>query len=979
MADNEAGSRSDDPTHAAPSARVGGMLGSSLLQPTELEPQKKRGVGRFSTADVTLDHHALFDATPTPLLVVAPPDWTIVAANKARVEITGIKREDIVGQKLFEAFPDDPDDPEATGVRNLSASLQRVLATGKADTMPLQLYPLRNAAGEFVDRWWSPVNTPVLGRNGEVTLVIHRVEEVTDLVRMREEAAARDKYALEQQALIDQQRRNETALRASEARFRAAVEATNGVLWTNDAAGRMNGEQHGWGALTGQSQAEYQGYGWASAVHPDDAQPTIEAWNAAVSNRRQFLFEHRVKRRDGVWRRFAIRAAPVLDDAGQIREWVGIHTDITDANRAQTRFRQLAETIDDVFYVFEIEEGCMSYVSPAYETIWRQASDELHADPLAYMRRVHPDDRHRTDRALALQRAGKDSVVRYRLVFDDGQVRHIHDRAYVTADPDTGARRVVGIAEDVTEQMLAHELQREGEERFRVFAQFMPIHVWSSRPDGYLDWFNGQVYAYCGGELGTLDGARWTAAVHPEDLQVASKAWTEALATGKRYEAEFRVRRADGVYRHFLVRADPVTTADGRIKLWVGTNTDIEDQKLQTAALAHLNATLEDKVAERTRDLTATETALRQAQKMEAMGQLTGGVAHDFNNLLTPIIGSLDMLLRRGVGTDRERRLIDGALQSADRAKTLVQRLLAFARRQPLQPVAVDLTALMSGMADLVASTVGPNIHVRLDLADGLPPANADPNQLEMALLNLCVNARDAMPDGGTLTIGASRDSVRVADAAGLRLGHYVRLWVADTGTGMDAETLARAVEPFFSTKGVGKGTGLGLSMVHGLAAQLGGGLTVDSKVGRGTMIELWLPLSLGAPEVRNGVGSSPSTATSRGRVLLVDDEDLVRMSTSDMLTDMGFEVIEVSSAEQALTLLDADGVDLVITDHLMPGMSGAELAREVRERSLDLPVLIVSGYAEIEGIAPHFPRLTKPFRQSELAEIISGLQRTSE
>ena len=374
-------------------------------------------------------------------------------------------------------------------------------------------------------------------------------------------------------------------------------------------------------------------------------------------------------------------------------------------------------------------------------------------------------------------------------------------------------------------------------------------------------------------------------------------------------------------------------------------------------------------------ELTAAQEALRQSQKMEAMGQLTGGVAHDFNNLLTPIIGSLDMLVRRELGSERERRLIDGALRSAERAKTLVQRLLAFARRQPLQPTSVDVKALVSGMAELIASTSGPKIDVRVQLADDLPPAMADANQLEMAILNLAVNARDAMPDGGILTISAARDSVRSGHPSKLRQGHYVRLSVADTGIGMDQETLTRAIEPFFSTKGIGKGTGLGLSMVHGLASQLDGGLTISSTPGEGTIIDLWLPVSLvGAKDEKRTFGAS-SRPAARGTALLVDDEDLVRMSTADMLIDLGYSVIEASSAEDALRVV-GEGLspDLLVTDHLMPGMTGVELARSLRALRPELPVLIISGYAEAEGIAPEIPRLTKPFRNSELAESLSGL-----
>jgi CheY-like chemotaxis protein/two-component sensor histidine kinase len=360
---------------------------------------------------------------------------------------------------------------------------------------------------------------------------------------------------------------------------------------------------------------------------------------------------------------------------------------------------------------------------------------------------------------------------------------------------------------------------------------------------------------------------------------------------------------------------------------------------------------------------------------MEAMGQLTGGVAHDFNNLLTPIIASLDMLLRRGVGSERERRLMDGALQSAERAKTLVQRLLAFARRQPLQPGPVDVARLVGGMAELIASTSGPRVDVRVELPPDLPPVLADANQLEMAVLNLAVNARDAMPEGGVLTIGAARESVRGAHRAALRPGHYVCLTVRDTGVGMDEATLARAVEPFFSTKGVGRGTGLGLSMVHGLASQLGGGLALASRPGQGTAVQLWLPISAVATEDAGQIPAAAAAPRALGTALLVDDETLVRLSTADMLMDLGYEVVEAASAEQALQLV-REGLrpDLVVTDHLMPGLSGLDLARELRSSRPGLPVLIVSGYAEMEGIAPGVPRLSKPFRAAELAERLATL-----
>lgn len=388
------------------------------------------------------------------------------------------------------------------------------------------------------------------------------------------------------------------------------------------------------------------------------------------------------------------------------------------------------------------------------------------------------------------------------------------------------------------------------------------------------------------------------------------------------------------------------------------------------ASMRAVNHRLQEEIANRRK----AEEALLQAQKMEAMGQLTGGVAHDFNNLLTPILGSLDMLQRRKIGGEREQRLIDGALQSAERAKTLVQRLLAFARRQPLQSRAVDVAGLISGLGELLASTCGPQVAVGLDLAPGLPPAIADPHQLEMALLNLGVNARDAMPEGGRLTLAARVETVAADHPAALTPGDYIRISVTDTGTGMDEATQRRAIEPFFSTKGIGKGTGLGLSMVHGLVSQLQGGMVLHSAQGEGTSIDLYLPASAEQAPQAMPTDSLTPRLRGAGTVLLVEDEDLVRASTADILIDLGYQVVEARSGEEALRRASNTRFDLVLTDHLMPGMTGVELVDRLRRSHPDTPVVIVSGYAEASGIAPDQPRLTKPFRRDDLAALLAAL-----
>ncbi len=440
--------------------------------------------------------------------------------------------------------------------------------------------------------------------------------------------------------------------------------------------------------------------------------------------------------------------------------------------------------------------------------------------------------------------------------------------------------------------------------------------------------------------------------MHPDDTAPTLAAIETMARTARPTRFENRIATRDGDWKwiEWTVAPEP----DGVNFIAVGRD------------LSHAKA--------REAELQTAQEALRQSQKMEAMGSLTGGVAHDFNNLLTPIVGSLDLLHRKGLGSDRERRLIDGALQSAERARTLVQRLLAFARRQPLQAIAVDVPLLVQGMRDLIGSTLGPTIALNLDAASDLPLAKADPNQLEMALLNLAVNARDAMPEGGTLTIAVTRESI-LEPRPGLTRGHYIRVSVRDTGIGMDEKTRARAVEPFFSTKGIGKGTGLGLSMVHGLAAQLGGALTIDSEVGQGTIIALWLRVGNDLPEVEQRSAQAIEHHDARGVALLVDDEDLVRMSTAHMLSEFGYDVVEAHSGEAALRMIE-DGLapNLLVTDHLMPGMTGAQLVETVKAIQPALPALIVSGYAEAEGIDPAVPRITKPFRSSELAETLSEI-----
>jgi signal transduction histidine kinase len=397
------------------------------------------------------------------------------------------------------------------------------------------------------------------------------------------------------------------------------------------------------------------------------------------------------------------------------------------------------------------------------------------------------------------------------------------------------------------------------------------------------------------------------------------------------------------------------------------------DVAKRTRELSAANERLQAEIAERR----VTEASLRQAQKMEAVGQLTGAIAHDFNNLLTAVLGSL-ALLRNYIPHDNHRaaRLLATASQGAERGAALTQRLLAFGRRQTLMPEAVDLPELINGMSALLNSSLGAGVRVVTRFPQVVAPVEIDANQLELAILNLAVNARDAMPAGGDITITARHEEEHRQAADGLPPGQYVVLSVIDAGQGMDEATLARAMEPFFTTKGVGRGTGLGLSMVHGFAAQSGGRFLLHSKVGVGTTAELWLPRARAASAPRGAAREAQDALQPQhGTVLVVDDDPLVLTSTAAMLEDLGYVTIEAIAGQEALERLGQNTqVDLVITDYAMPGMTGVQLADELHRLRPRLPVLLMTGHADLQGAASGgLERLAKPLRLETLAKALES------
>ncbi len=533
----------------------------------------------------------------------------------------------------------------------------------------------------------------------------------------------------------------------------------------------------------------------------------------------------------------------------------------------------------------------------------------------------------------------------------------------------------------------ALEALTASERRYRTLAEALPQLVWTSQPDGERDYFSRQWVEYTGIPEDKQFGSAWLdKVVHPQDRERVRERWMAAVRGRDDYDLELRIRRADGQYRWFKARATPVRDA-GRTVRWFGTCTDITDIVEARETLKRSREELERLVAERTRSLAAandrltaeiaerqrTEEALLQAQKLEALGQLTSGVAHDFNNLLTGVLGNLELLERRLKSQESLRRLRAARL-AAERGARLTHQLLAFSRKQRLAPTSLDLNRLVSEASDMLFRTIGITVRIETLLTEGLWPALVDPTQIELVLLNLAINARDAMPGGGRLTIRTANVS-RSAAPADLAPGDYVLISVSDTGEGMSEAVLKRAVEPFFTTKEPGKGSGLGLSMVHGVATQSGGGLHIDSRLGRGTTVNVYLPRARRVSAAARERDPLSATVHERATLMVVDDDPDVREIAITSLESLGYHMLAAENGPAALDLLARSGpVDLLIVDMAMPGMNGVELIRRARERQRDLRAMLVTGYADVAAFAPAAGDLVlqKPYRLERLAENVA-------
>lgn len=1166
---------------------------------------------RDRSAQSELRYRQIFEAAPGKMLVVRPHSYEIVAVTQEYAQATMTQPQGIYGRSVFDVFPDDPEDPAADGARNLAASFERVEKFGAPDVMHVQKYPVRRQDGLFEERHWLPTNKPVYDDTGELIFIIHRVEDVTSLVKAlgagQIDVAAKS-ARLSTLLNLTEIRTSFTALQEREARLRTAERLLELGPWEYDfASGSLHWSPRVfeiYGVPQADAAPDFEGY--VAIVHPEDRQQMIDVYTRFEnSDEPQIVFQHRIIRSDGAishirgvgerhnvdgkqivvgfvqdisdvvvsqeklaefvrqqrfagqlaklgsWRfdvdpprlnwspetatihgespgfspsvedgisyyvpehREVIRAAfsaclgtgaPFdeilqLDPANGSRIWVraigeavkdnqgkiiaveGAFQDISEliavrdnADALARRLHQTLENISDAFFLLD-EDWRFAYLNGQAEVllqrqrgdllgkvVWDEFPDAVNStfqreyekavrtgsptnfdeyfapletwfavsayptpEGLAVYFRDITTSRAREEQLRLLEAAvsrqndilliteaepieGPDGP---RIVYvNDAFVRRtgysreevIGRSPRILQGPKTQRHELyrirkaleawqpvraelinytksgdefwleldivpianengwfthwVAVERDITERKHAEEDLRIRDERFQLVTRATNDVIWDWDLIKNTVWWNQNLKDVYGHDPGTIepDASSWTNRIHPDDRHNVLESIHAVIdGSDSHWSSEYRFQHVSGRYLLVVDRGFVSRDKDGRATRMLGSMLDVTQR----------------------RDL---EARLRQAQKLEAVGQLTGGVAHDFNNLLTVILGNSEMLIEELDDRPNLRVLADMTMSAAQRGADMTRRLLAFARKQPLEPVLIDLNELVAGMEELLRRTLGEQIDIEWVRAGRLWTTEADPGQLETALLNLAINARDAMAEGGHLTIetaNVSLDDDYVASTLDIAPGQYVLLAVTDTGNGIPREIIDQVFEPFFTTKDAGKGSGLGLSMVYGFVRQSGGHIRVYSEPGEGTCFKLYFPRSFGSGEVQSEINVRASGPGGRELILIVEDDRLVRENLANQLERLGYRVLIAGSGLQALQVLqETPDVDLLFTDVVMPGMNGKQLADRALALRPGLKILFTSGYTE-NAIVHHgrldrgVDLLSKPYRRDQLA-----------
>ncbi|RMS94596.1 Sensory box sensor histidine kinase/response regulator [Pseudomonas coronafaciens pv. oryzae] len=949
----------------------------SLLEQARIEPEPSDAPAAVTSREAR--QRAVFVSAMDFAMILTDTDGVITDWNPGAEQVLGWTAEEMSGQSAERFFT-----PQDRASGQIDYEMHLALRQGRASD---ERWHVRKDGQLF---WASGEMIPLRGAKGAHIGFVKILRDRTD-----EHLAGR-------------------AIEEAQERYRLAAKATNDAIWDWD----LKADYILW------NDALEQAYGhplatldtssdwWIAQIHPDDRARIYASIHAVIDgNGTAWTDEYRFRRLDGSYADILDRGHVIRDAEGSAARMIGAMLDMSQMRKAEMalrrseeRSRTMLETIEAAFAIIEVrfdaDDSPVDYrfieANPAFE---RQAGVDLRGK---WVTEFAPDlERFWFEAYGHVAKTGEPaSFENYAKAFE----RWFEVKAVRVGEP--ADRQIAVMFSDVTARRDAEERLRTSEAISRENVERVQLALAAGAIIGTWHWdllsdrfAVDEAFSRAFGlepALGHegLSLEQVIATVHPEDRPGLIEAINAVITEGSLYAHQYRVRRADGIYYWIEANGRVDRAEDGTPLSFPGVLINVDERRTvaaerdrATAALRSLNDTLEQRVAARTTELMQAEEKLRQSQKMEAVGQLTGGLAHDFNNLLAGISGALELMstrIEQGRWSDVDKYIVT-AQGAAKRAAALTHRLLAFSRRQTLDPQPTDVNRLMKGMTDLIQRTVGPSILVETIGTPGLWPTLVDASQLENALLNLCINARDAMPDGGRITIDASNRWVEdgATQVHDLPEGQYLSLCVTDTGTGMTPEVMAKAFDPFFTTKPIGQGTGLGLSMIYGFANQSGGQVRIQSEVGKGTSIFIYLPRYDGAA-VRDESDAliPPVEFTQSGEtILIVDDEPTVRMLLTDSLGDLGYTLIEAADSLAGLKMLRSDvHIDLLITDVGLPGgMNGRQMADAGREVRPQLKTLFITGYAENaaigdEQLGPGMRVLTKPFAIDALTSRVQEL-----
>jgi PAS domain S-box-containing protein len=894
-----------------------GRLGPALdREVREAENRKARTMADTALRASELRYRRLFEAAQDGVLIVDAASRQILDVNPFLANLLGYRQEDLVGKELWQIglFHD---------IEANKAAFRTLQEVGyvRYDDYPLLAKDGRQIDAEFVSN----------------TYDVNGVRKIQCNIRD-----------------ITVQKRAVHALAASEERYRTLMAAMTAIVWNMPASGDFETEQPGWTAFTGQTFDELRGNGWLKAIHPEDRQNTAKVWTAAYTERIDYKVEHRLRRADGAYRQMAVRAMPIFEASGAVREWVGVHTDMTDQRRAEEAVRASEERfrafMDHSPAAADIKdaEGRLLYVNAA----WRR---QFAPEPIDWQGKTNYDYWPRETADLF-------GLSDLRCLAENAAIE-VEEAAYTASHEeriflvmkvpflDGGLRRIGGMAWDITDRVHAEAALRLRDRAIQAATQGITITD-AGQADNPVIYVSPSFERITGYKPEQVLGRNLRFLQGPDTDPAVVARLRAAVAAGEPCSVEFRNYRNDGTPFWNALSISPVRDAAGHLTHFVGVQADVTGR----------------------RDL---EEQFRQAQKMEAFGQLAGGVAHDFNNLLTIINGYGDIVLRGLAPDDKLRGFVKEIIIAGERSAALTAQLLAFSRKQVVVLKVLDLNTVVLDTEKMLRRIIGEDIDLVTSLAEDTGAVRADSGQLEQVLLNLAVNARDAMPQGGKLTIETKNVELGNGQAKlhlDARPGSYVLLAASDTGCGMTEEVKKRIFEPFFTTKGVGGGTGLGLATVFGIVSQADGHVEVFSEVNVGTSFKIYLPRLNKAvkPRSHSHMDTIPRGTES---ILLVEDEVGLRGLLHQVLNACGYAVSAAASGIKALQLAQEHiGLfDLIVTDVVMPGMSGRQMVEQLVARYPKAKVIYMSGYTD-DAVIRHgilheqAPYLQKPFSPAKLA-----------